>query len=431
MLTLPGAADTLCAPMLRNVFCFRGLPRFKATAVLVALCWIGFGRGPSWAQSEVEPNNSPAEANPVVIGSTISAMTFPAGDTDFFVFEALANRYYRIETLDLSPGSDTVMALYAGDGQTLLAFDDQSGEGDASKILWGTRQAGTFFVEVFQFYDGTATGSYRLIIADEGGVPLDDHSDVPDASATPLLVGGSPVAGTNEIPADVDYFSFAAQGGLFYDLETLALSSGSDTVIALVSPDGQRQIAEDDQSGRQLNASRIIWKASETNVFYLGVTQFAWSQPAAYSAMARQEGAERIPASFVAAGTPVSGTLAWAGEIDVWEFAAEEGHRYMIDLETSNLLNRFTLSLLATDGLSKLADNKFFEAALIWQAPAAGIYYLVVREDYEGGDYDLSVLDQGQPPPNADLNGDYRVDHADLYLFQSQWQEVYPTPTPE
>jgi hypothetical protein len=39
-------------------------------------------------------------------------------------------------------------------------------------------------------------------------------------------------------------------------------------------------------------------------------------------------------------------------------------------------------------------------------------------------------MDLGTPPPDADLNDDYRVDHQDLLLFQAQWQAVYPTPTP-
>ena len=144
-----------------------------------------------------------------------------------------------------------------------------------------------------------------------------------------------------------------------------------------------------------------------------------------------EEGAaEWIPASFVSAGTPVAGALAQAGDIDLWQFQAQEGRRYLIDLKTSNLLNRFTLTLLDRDGLSELADNDFSEAALTWQAPMAGNYYLIVREDFEGGDYSLSVRDQGPLPADADLNDDYRVDHADLYLLQSQWQQAYPTPTP-
>ena len=126
----------------------------------------------------------------------------------------------------------------------------------------------------------------------------------------------------------------------------------------------------------------------------------------------------------------VAGLLEEAGAIEVLSLSAIEKHIYLINLITDNILNRFTVNVLDTDGLTELADNDFSESTLSWQAPSTATYYLVIREDLEGGSFDLSTRDQGMPPPDADLNDDFRVDHDDLLLFQSQWQEVYPTPTP-
>jgi len=396
----------------------------KAPGLLYGFLIVAGGFG--WTQ-EIEPNDSPDTATLVVVGATTSGSNDPAGDTDFFKFVSVANRYYRIETFSLSPGSDTVMVLYDSDKVTVLAEDDQSGEEEnASKILWASLRVDTFYIEIFQFFS-SATGSYSFVIEDLGEVPEDDHGNSPDSSATELTVDNAPTAGANEIPGDVDFFSFTTQGGLFYDMETFDLGSGSDTLLALFSPDGQRTLFEDDQSGREFNASRIIWMASETNVFYLRESQFMSTETGTYTVGVRNEGPSK---PIVADGTPVGGLLEEAGDIDIFALAAEEGHRYHADLVTGNVLNRFALTVLDTDGLTELAENKFSESTLTWQAPATGTYYLVVREDIEGGDYDLSVLDLGLPPPDADLNDDFVVDYQDLHLFHSQWQSVYPTPTP-
>lgn len=373
--------------------------------------------------------NTPEIATPIEIGVAISGVHDPAGDTDFFTFLSQADRYYRIETFDLQPQgvSDTVMVLYDTDKQTILAEDDQSGsELNASKILWASPRADRFYIEVFQFFT-TATGSYKLIVEDLGEVPPDDHGDLPDATATALVVGASPTPGRIEPAGDVDFFSFAAQGGLFYDMETFDLGSGSDTVLTLFSPDGQHIIAQDDQSGRQLFASRIVWKAPETNVYYLRVSQYLPTGIGGYSVGVRNRGPG---ASLPTDGTPIAGLLSAAGEIRIYNFETQRRSIYKVDLTTGNILNRFTVTVLDSDGLTRLAVNSFSQSPLHWQAPSEGIYYLVIREDFEGGDFDLSILNLGVPLPNADLNEDYRVDHEDLFLLMQQWQMVYPTPTP-
>ena len=379
--------------------------------------------------------DTPETATPVVIGVTTSGQHEIAGDTDFFSFDATQSQYYRIETFDLEsfPGgsqSDTVIYLYDSDGQTVLAADDQSGSQlNASKILWGCSRTDTYYLEIIQFFS-TATGMYKFII-DPIFLPPDDHSNYPDEAATALVIDGTPTGGTIEVQGDVDFFAYPAEVGLFYDVETFDLSTSSDTLLALYSPDGMDKFLEDDQGGRQTNASRMIWKATETARFFVRVSQYLTAGTGDYSVGVREEGiASLIPALFVEGGTPVSGLLPEAGDIDVHSFEAGEKHFYEIALETANGQNNFELALLDTNGMTILAENDFSESNLNWQAPADGLYFLIVREDLQGGSYDLSVWDQGTPPADADLNDDFKVDHSDLYLFQAEWQKVYPTPTP-
>lgn len=376
--------------------------------------------------------NTPATATPIVMGVTTSGIIEVAGDIDFFAFTAPAQSYLRIETFNLRPleiggdSCDTVIALYGSDGKTLLAEDDQSGsEPDASKILWPNSATQTLYLEIYHFYS-TGTGQYDFIV-EANELPSDDHANTADESATLLVWNASPTSGSIEIPGDVDFFRFTLIQGFFFDLETSNLSDESDTVLALFDSDGSTLLALDDQSGWETNASRIVFRAPGADFHYARVSQFASNGTGHYSIALREEGP---PITLVPDGTKVAGILTEAGDIDVYSLAATAKHLYRIELVTGNFINRFKLFLLDSNGRTQLAQNDFATSQMTWQAPRSDTFYLIVREDVEGGQYDLATLDQGTPAPNADLNNDWQVDHQDLLLFHSQWQAVYPTPTP-
>ena len=381
--------------------------------------------------SEDEPNDIPEQANSVIVGTTDSGSINPAGDSDFFKFYSQSNRYYRIETFDLEPLTqggnpcDTVIVLYDDDGETILAEDDQSGsETNASKILWPSYEPNWLYLEIYHFYT-SGTGKYKFVI-EEMELPADDHGNQADETATELIPDNPATEGNTEIPGDMDFFRFSLETDLFYDLETSDLAGESDTLLALFSPSAEL-MTEDDQGGRESNASRIIFQASEAQTFYGRVRQFSSGGTGEYKIALREEG-PAIP--MIPDGTKVGGILFEAGDIDVYQFDAVAHHLYNVDLITGNFLNRFKVWVLDSDGLSVLAQNDFSISFMTWQVPASETYFLLVREDVQGGQYDLSLLDQGLPLPDADFNEDYIVDHEDLYLFYSQWQSVYPTPTP-
>ena len=61
------------------------------------------------------------------------------------------NVSYYLATLNLGVGTDTVLTLYAGDGTTELAYDDDSGPGLASLIVWKPSAAGTYYLKARPF----------------------------------------------------------------------------------------------------------------------------------------------------------------------------------------------------------------------------------------------------------------------------------------
>jgi hypothetical protein len=73
-----------------------------------------------------------------------------AQDEDWLKLNVVAGSKYQIWTSNLAAGMDTVLQVYDIDGVTLLASDDNSGGGKASRLIWQAPQTGTYFVRVSQ-----------------------------------------------------------------------------------------------------------------------------------------------------------------------------------------------------------------------------------------------------------------------------------------
>ena len=80
----------------------------------------------------------------------------PDNDVDWVSFWTPAQRTYAIETAHLGTDADTLLSLYDRDGQTLLGYNDDSGAGRESRILWNFTQEGVYYVKAESF---GATGS--------------------------------------------------------------------------------------------------------------------------------------------------------------------------------------------------------------------------------------------------------------------------------
>jgi len=73
-----------------------------------------------------------------------------AQDEDWFKLATVSGKKYVIQTSSLAVGVDTVIEVYDLDGVTLLASDDNSGEGVASRLEWQALLDGTYFIRVVQ-----------------------------------------------------------------------------------------------------------------------------------------------------------------------------------------------------------------------------------------------------------------------------------------
>ncbi len=100
-----------------------------------------------------------------ISGSEVHHTFYPAGDTDFASFEAVAGNHYLIETMGLFNGGDTIIDLVDANGTSALESNDDFGVAKASRLAWTAPTSGKFYVRVRRF-DGVTNyaryGSYSL-----------------------------------------------------------------------------------------------------------------------------------------------------------------------------------------------------------------------------------------------------------------------------
>ena len=108
-----------------------------------------------------EPDNSPAEANPILTNGTMQSHTFHIpGDEDWVIFPATEGNEYIIETHNLGASADTYINLYDSNGVTILDGDDDGGVGWCSKIVWLALQTDNLYVRVTELGGGGGPVDY-------------------------------------------------------------------------------------------------------------------------------------------------------------------------------------------------------------------------------------------------------------------------------
>eukprot|EP01050_Picozoa_sp_SAG11_P000724 SAG11_NODE_25_length_23789_cov_23.813592_6_plen_693_part_00 len=110
-----------------------------------------------------------------VNGGALDGEIVNGGDELDYEFDAEGGVEYELE-VELGTLSDSVLEIYAPDGSSLLAMNDDGGEGRglASYILWEAPETGTFFIRV-RGYSDRNTGTFSLTVtSDADGGTLAD-----------------------------------------------------------------------------------------------------------------------------------------------------------------------------------------------------------------------------------------------------------------
>lgn len=253
-----------------------------------------------------EPDNTPAQAKPVETDGTLySRRISPAGDHDYIKFQAIAGHNYVIQTSNLGDLSgqvpseppkvkggvgalalDTVMHLFGTDGTTELAYDDDGGSGQASRIAWACPANGTYYALV-RGHSNTSIGSYQVSVTDTstGGDGFGEPDDTYQ-QARLVETDGTLYQRRFEVVGDQDWIKFnAVVSATPYVIETSNLGDLSgvastptakgdvdatmaDTVLELYGTDGTTLITSDDDGGVGI-ASRIEWTPTTPGIYYV------------------------------------------------------------------------------------------------------------------------------------------------------------------
>jgi len=375
----------------------------------------------SWSPSSPSPDfgNTPATAWPLTFGVPVNGEHATPGDQDYFEFTAVADHLYTAAISGLAGLSDTVLDLYDTNGTTLLVEDDEIGQGEI--IHWRAPANGTYYLDVFQFFPDQ-TGVYTLTVTDDGPL-VDDFGDTP-ADAELITADGSITAGSIEYGGDVDVFKFFVDADHFYSVETLLLEPGVDTVLRLLGPDGETVLAEDDQGGREPNASRIIFGATSPGLDYAEVSLFFPEDTGGYAISTTDQATAH---NLLADGTLVEGVLATRDDLDIYHVVTVPGHRYRFTSTTTILSGQTQITVLGRDRVSVLGTHDFTQAATYTLTLESDTeVFVVVEEPINGGAYTLSVSDLGPPAPPVDLDGNGVVDERDLLILSMYWLQAAP-----
>jgi len=194
--------------------------RILSISIVIFLS-VGFVVGVVWAASEAEPNNNPAQANPLPPRILMDGAVKPVGDLDYYALAGINTTWGFIALLEID-GSGTLTAL-GSDGTTMLQSDTGSWEQGAGLALQN-------------FADGSAT--HYLLVNENGNdgiIPeytLRYYNTVvathPEIEPNETAATGTPSsfthAGTLFPTGDVDCFAFQ---GFVGDTILLALDTSS------------------------------------------------------------------------------------------------------------------------------------------------------------------------------------------------------------
>lgn len=122
-------------------------------------------RGVEYFDDTAENDDTAAQALQTTANSPHHHTLYGIGDEDWVTAAVLSNEAYVFETKNLLSGADTQLDLFANDGTTLIATNDNRAAGDlSSRIAWTAPAAGIVRLRIKRKADAHTYGSYDLLV---------------------------------------------------------------------------------------------------------------------------------------------------------------------------------------------------------------------------------------------------------------------------
>ena len=333
--------------------------------------------------------NNATTATAIGVPTLTQGVIETAGDTDWFQFDAIAGVTYEFET---SAGTvrDTTLTLFAPDGTTTLAFDDDSGDDLTSFIEWTATSSDMYFVQVAAF--AVRTGSYELSVSSDTtvsgslSVSIDPSSITENGVAQGTVSLSSGFAGPLTVSLSSSDTSEAIVPG------TVVISSGQNSANFAVN-------AVDDNLD---DGSQTVVIAASAAGFASGADTLV-----VLDNEGDDHGNDAVTATSIGVPSVTQGTIETAGDTDWFRFDASAGSMYELVTMVGSLRDT-TLTLIAPDGTTALLFDDDGGADLAsrieWTAPTSDTYFLQVAGfNLRTGNYSLSVTTAQLPVPGDEI----------------------------
>lgn len=194
---------------------------------------------PAACHDPAEPDTSVAHAQLIDVGRTQSRAFCAPSDADWLAFAATAGTRYRLETVNLGPYTDTYLEVYASDGSTLIAADDNGSSSRASRVEVTPSTTGILYVRLRQSNGGGFPDyTYDFQISIPTQVCNDSYEPDDTRSEAQLFTIGEIQTRAFCVPGDQDWVAFVAEAGVTYRIETLHLPPETVLILDLYTPDG-------------------------------------------------------------------------------------------------------------------------------------------------------------------------------------------------
>ena len=188
---------------------------------------------------------------------------FVYGAYDWFVFSIAETALLEIETQVIGPTVDTELSLYDACGGPQLAFDDDGGEGSASRLEY-VATPGTYYLLIEEDRGNTAPDSEYTFTVELLPPPPPDPYDPNQTCATAYDLGPLPL--DSPFASDVAHFVYGAYDWFVFSIAEQVLL---EIETQLIGPDVDTELWLYDACGGTLLAYNDDWIDYESRIEYL------------------------------------------------------------------------------------------------------------------------------------------------------------------
>jgi Ca2+-binding RTX toxin-like protein len=227
--------------------------------------------GPVFAD-DIVPGSLLTNAS-VAVGGSLTVSIDITGDRDWYSVELTQGISYTIQTASSGSSPDAYLNLRDATG-SIIAFNDDGGDGLNSLISFTAGTSGTYYIDAGT-YNNLSTGSFRLFVAPAFTSFLDPVGGS-TASAATLAIGGT-VNGRIDYANDHDFYAVNLVAGQTYLFRTAGTSSSTTTDTIMWLRDAAGNALTFNGNVGEAGFSAIRYTATTTGTHYIDVSGFSSS----------------------------------------------------------------------------------------------------------------------------------------------------------